>query len=96
MMLKVKSISYRCRTNMFFKEHKQYNNVVFGVCMLSFLILGAYTWSPVEQVTILPLACTDLIPFLPDNKQTLDILKSKAKTYPPFWNKNTINVGNNV
>ncbi|KAK3751862.1 hypothetical protein QZH41_009672 [Actinostola sp. cb2023] len=37
-------------TNLFFKEHKQYSNLVFGISMLAFLALGAYTWSPAEQV----------------------------------------------
>ena len=34
------------------KEHKQYNNIVLVIVLVVFLILGAYTWSPVSQVQI--------------------------------------------
>jgi uncharacterized membrane protein affecting hemolysin expression len=32
------------------KEHKQYSNMVLVIALLVFLILGAYTWTPVSQV----------------------------------------------
>jgi hypothetical protein len=38
------------RTNIFMKEHKQYSNMVLVIALLVFLILGAYTWTPVSQV----------------------------------------------
>ena len=47
-----------CRTNIFMKEHKQYSNVVLVIALIVFLILGAYTWTPVSQVEITDL-CMD-------------------------------------
>ncbi|EDO48978.1 predicted protein, partial [Nematostella vectensis] len=42
---------YLCdRTNLFFKEQKQYSNTAFFLSMLGFLILGAYTWTPHDEV----------------------------------------------
>ena len=32
------------------KEHKQYSNIVVVITLVVFLILGAYTWTPVSQV----------------------------------------------
>ena len=40
------------------KEHKQYSNVVLVIALIVFLILGAYTWTPVSQVEITDL-CMD-------------------------------------
>ena len=32
------------------KEHKQYSNIVVVISLVVFLMLGAYTWTPVSQV----------------------------------------------
>ena len=35
---------------MFFKEQKEYSRVVFVLFLMIFLVLGALTWVPAEQV----------------------------------------------
>ncbi|CAB3988591.1 Hypothetical predicted protein [Paramuricea clavata] len=44
---------YVCdRTNIFMKEQKQYSNLVVVITLVVFLILGAYTWTPVPASKI--------------------------------------------
>ncbi|XP_048576358.1 N-acetylneuraminate 9-O-acetyltransferase [Nematostella vectensis] len=51
---------YLCdRTNLFFKEQKQYSNTAFFLSMLGFLVLGAYTWTPHDEISSLNRDQTD-------------------------------------
>jgi hypothetical protein len=43
------------RTNIFMKEQKQYSNLVVVITLVVFLILGAYTWTPVAVSKVLQL-----------------------------------------
>ena len=38
------------RTNLFFKEQKEYSHLVFMLVLIFFLALGAWTWVPAQQV----------------------------------------------
>ena len=38
------------RTNLFFKEQKEYSHVAFVSVLIVFLLLGAWTWVPAQQV----------------------------------------------
>jgi len=49
------------RTNLFFKEQKQYSHVVFVLVLIILLVLGAWTWVPSQQVSHLKL-CSHLVP----------------------------------
>lgn len=45
---------YLCdRTNLFFKEQKEYSLSVFVLVLVIFLALGAWTWVPVQQTVVL-------------------------------------------
>jgi len=45
---------YLCdRTNLFFKEQKQYSHVVFVLVLIILLVLGAWTWVPSQQTMVL-------------------------------------------
>jgi hypothetical protein len=47
------------RTNIFMKEQKQYSNLVVVITLVVFLILGAYTWTPVPaSKVLLDISCT--------------------------------------
>ncbi|XP_068751421.1 N-acetylneuraminate 9-O-acetyltransferase-like isoform X2 [Montipora capricornis] len=51
---------YLCdRTNLFFKEQKEYSHVVFVLFLMIFLVLGALTWVPAEQTVLLNRYQTD-------------------------------------
>ena len=39
------------RTNLFFKEQKEYSHVAFVSVLIVFLLLGAWTWVPAQQVS---------------------------------------------
>jgi hypothetical protein len=56
--------THRCRTNLFFKEQKQYSSLVFGISMMMFLALGAYTWAPADQVNPSPSLPSPPYPFI--------------------------------
>ena len=42
--------SFFFRTNLFFKEQKEYSHVAFVSVLIVFLLLGAWTWVPAQQV----------------------------------------------
>ncbi|KAJ7390613.1 N-acetylneuraminate 9-O-acetyltransferase [Desmophyllum pertusum] len=45
---------YLCdRTNLFYKEQKEYSNLVFVLVLIVFLALGAWTWAPTQQTVVL-------------------------------------------
>ncbi|KAM7442313.1 N-acetylneuraminate 9-O-acetyltransferase [Porites harrisoni] len=41
------------RTNLFFKEQKEYSHVAFVSVLIVFLLLGAWTWVPAQQMVVL-------------------------------------------
>ena len=47
----LKSFVVIFRTNLFFKEQKEYSHLVFVLVLIVFLALGAWTWVPAQQVS---------------------------------------------
>ena len=48
---KMYACSFFFRTNLFFKEQKEYSHVAFVSVLIVFLLLGAWTWVPAQQVS---------------------------------------------